>query len=180
MLASLSYELPANLECEAYMDAINWLNRLPNTSNAASQTPYQLVTGSKSSCQSSISVKLACSIVEIKKLVQIGVYSPDTVRRLSIYACIYQLASEADRRTRVDGRPSRSAANQTWKDSSVWSRKSSNYASAHVKKTLSKPHSLVSVIAMKTNLKTARMTSVDTILLSQYMQRSIILRLLAY
>jgi hypothetical protein len=48
MLASLSYELPANLECESYMDAINWLNRLPNTSTAASQTPFQLVTGSKS------------------------------------------------------------------------------------------------------------------------------------
>jgi hypothetical protein len=39
-LASLSYELPANLECEALMDSINWLNRLPNTSTAASQTPY--------------------------------------------------------------------------------------------------------------------------------------------
>jgi hypothetical protein len=39
MLASLSYELPATLECEAYMDAINWLNRLPNTSTAVSQTP---------------------------------------------------------------------------------------------------------------------------------------------
>ena len=47
MLAGLSYELPAILECESYMDAITWINRLPN-SQLGTITPYQLVTGQKS------------------------------------------------------------------------------------------------------------------------------------
>jgi len=47
MLAGLSYELPAILECESYMDAITWINRLPNF-QLGTTTPYQLVTGQKS------------------------------------------------------------------------------------------------------------------------------------
>jgi hypothetical protein len=48
ILAGLSYELPANLECEAYLDAITWINRMPNTNVGASTTPYQLVTRQRS------------------------------------------------------------------------------------------------------------------------------------
>jgi len=47
MLAGLPYELPDLLECESYMDAITWINRVPN-SQVGSVTPYQLVTGQKS------------------------------------------------------------------------------------------------------------------------------------
>ena len=31
MLAGLPYELPDLLECESYMDAITWINRVPNS-----------------------------------------------------------------------------------------------------------------------------------------------------
>ena len=47
MLASLPYELPAELEGEAYMDAITWLNRIPNKTTGPTTTPYQLFTGQK-------------------------------------------------------------------------------------------------------------------------------------
>ncbi|MFO0001284.1 MAG: hypothetical protein ACK559_09145, partial [bacterium] len=48
MKAALPYELPGELACEAYMDAICWLNRVPNKDTAANnQSPYQLVTGQK-------------------------------------------------------------------------------------------------------------------------------------
>ena len=46
MLAGLPYELPGILECESYMDAINWINKVPN-SQLGSTTSHQLVTGQK-------------------------------------------------------------------------------------------------------------------------------------
>ena len=46
--ADLAYELPKDLDCEAFMDTINWLNRMPNTDTRETFTsPYQLVTGKK-------------------------------------------------------------------------------------------------------------------------------------
>ena len=47
MLAGLPYDLPYLLECESYMDAITWINRVPN-SQLGPTTPHQLVTGQKS------------------------------------------------------------------------------------------------------------------------------------
>jgi hypothetical protein len=318
MLASLSYELPANLECESYMDAINWLNRLPNTSTAATQTPFQLVTGSKSFLPKFYfgqvglfysgdkesrsdwglfagygpTAKYLRAYIPTRKLIysrrrfipqatvpaewnfKNRIRAPDSVVRPTpptqspitlnqpvqfdamtpaphdapsidisptptvpstssttiLPTTPYPLSTqrientarvldpdatctadyspehiseraladssvkgvmipnevtdaapvmtnldnqnkatrettptkkqstttnELDPRTRMDGRPSRSATNKTWKDGPVLSRKYSNYANAHVKKTLCQPQSLVSVIAMKTNLKTA-------------------------
>ena len=46
MLAGLSYKMPDLLECESYMNADTWINRVPN-SQVGSTTPYQLVTSQK-------------------------------------------------------------------------------------------------------------------------------------
>jgi hypothetical protein len=42
MLAGLSYELLPQLEAEAYSEAINWINRIPNSS------PHELMTKMRS------------------------------------------------------------------------------------------------------------------------------------
>ena len=46
MLAGLSYEWPDSLEYESYIDAITWINCVPN-SQVGYTTPYQLITGQK-------------------------------------------------------------------------------------------------------------------------------------
>ena len=47
-IADLAYELPKDLYCEAFMDTITWLNRVPNKDTGdAFTSPYQLVTGRK-------------------------------------------------------------------------------------------------------------------------------------
>ena len=47
MLAGLPYELPGLLESESYVDAITWINRVPN-SQVGHISPHQLVTGQRS------------------------------------------------------------------------------------------------------------------------------------
>ena len=47
MLAGLPYELPPELEAEAYLDAINWINRLRHK-HTSPATPYELVTKTRS------------------------------------------------------------------------------------------------------------------------------------
>jgi hypothetical protein len=47
MVADLWYEVPSELECELYMDAIRWLNRLPNKNTGPFNTPFSLFTGNK-------------------------------------------------------------------------------------------------------------------------------------
>ena len=48
VLCSLSYELPAELDCELCLDTLRWLNAVPNTATGPLTTPYQLFTGTKS------------------------------------------------------------------------------------------------------------------------------------
>jgi hypothetical protein len=43
MLAGLSYELPPQLEAEAYLEVINWIDRIPN-SNTGASSPQELMT----------------------------------------------------------------------------------------------------------------------------------------
>jgi len=47
MLADLPYELPSKLEAESYMEAISWLNRIPNKTTGPATTPQTLFTGVK-------------------------------------------------------------------------------------------------------------------------------------
>jgi hypothetical protein len=47
MLAGLSYKLPPQLEAEAYLEAINWINRIPN-SNTGASSPHELMTKTRS------------------------------------------------------------------------------------------------------------------------------------
>lgn len=47
ILAALPYQLPDELECEAIMDSIAWINRLPNSTTGPHTTPLQLFTGVK-------------------------------------------------------------------------------------------------------------------------------------
>ena len=42
MLCGLWYELPPQLEAESYMDAITWLNRMPNSTTGSYSTPQML------------------------------------------------------------------------------------------------------------------------------------------
>jgi hypothetical protein len=44
MLAGLSY---SKIEAEAYLEAINWINRIPNSNRAAS-SPYESMTKTRS------------------------------------------------------------------------------------------------------------------------------------
>jgi len=47
MIADLWYELPPELECESYMEAIQWINRLPNKTTGPYTTPISLFKGIK-------------------------------------------------------------------------------------------------------------------------------------
>jgi len=47
IISSLPYELPPDLECESFMEAITWINNIPNTITGPFTTPLELFTGSK-------------------------------------------------------------------------------------------------------------------------------------